>query len=98
MQRDHVETVEQICPECARINGCAKVCLGRRNDANIQCYGIICAKPGNLAFLDGMQQLGLHVHRQAIDLIKKDSTLARELKLAKTGAHGTSEGAGLMPE
>lgn len=98
LDRENVETIEQVLAEIARRHLFGQIAVGRRNDANIHLDRAFGTDRIDFAFLQRAQQLDLHVERQFADLVQEERAAIGLLELAHMLADRTREGALLVTE
>ena len=68
-ERKHVQTVIEVFPKAAGLDLLFQVFVGGRHHTNIDLDRLATAHRLDHPFLDGPQQLHLHVQRQVADLV-----------------------------
>ena len=88
-----IQAVVQVFAELAGFHHFNHVAVGGRNQTDIHFDGFPRTHGVNLAFLNGAQQLHLHVERQFRHFIEKQGAAVGFLKFAAMLAGGAGEGA-----
>jgi hypothetical protein len=75
-----------------------QIFAGGRDDAHVDRLAARAAEPTDGAFLDDLQQLGLHGERQQSHLVQEDGAPARRLEQTGLGLPRIGEGSALEAE
>ena len=95
-ERQHIEPVIQVFPESAGLDLLFQVFVGGRHHTNIDLDRLATAHGLDHPFLDGPQQLDLHVQRQVADFVQEEGAAMGQLEAADPVGHRTGEGAALV--
>ena len=99
-QLDHrdADAVVQVGAKLLLIAQRLQVVLAGGDHAAVEGNGLVGADALDAALLQGAQQLDLHGHRHALDLVEEQRAAMRMLELAHAHLVGAGEGAGLVAE
>ena len=95
---DHIQTIEEIRSKDALSHQVLEVRIRGADDPRIDRKAVPSADRSNDSFLQGTQELALHVFRHVADLVKEEHSLVRRGEQALTIFVGPGEGALYMPE
>jgi hypothetical protein len=74
VDRENVETIEQICPKVAFIYEFLQIPIGRRNNANIDFMSLVAPKAFEFASLQQVEELDLSFKWKFADFIQEQRT------------------------
>ena len=80
MQREDVETVEQIAAEAAALHLLLEIAVRRRKDSRVHRDRLGAADGNHLALLEHAQELHLRGRRRLADLVEEERALGRGLE------------------
>src|SRR5262249_26071625 len=98
VDRDDIEAIVQVLPEGARFERVAKVLVGRRENPDVHPYRLGPADAGEVASLEGSEELGLQRQGERPDLVKKNGAAVRHFQPALLLGHGSRERASFVAE
>ena len=81
----HVEPVEEILAEAARLHVGVEVAVGRGDDARLDRERARSAQAGDAAVLEHAEELGLRRAGQVADLVQEERAALRRLERARAG-------------
>src|SRR5581483_11574783 len=96
--RKHVQAIEQILAEAARLHVVDEIAIGRGDDAHVDLDWLACADRLDFAFLQGTKELHLCGERQLTDLVEKQRAFGGLDEFSGVPLGGAGEGALLMTE
>src|SRR5262252_6624385 len=98
IDRDDVQTEEEIVAEVAVGHGARQVAVGGGDDAHVDANVLFPSEAGELAVLQDLEELSLQRKAHVPDFIEEHRPLVRELELARFLVNGASKGAALEAE
>ena len=94
----HVQAVEQIAAERARVDRRLEIGVGRRDEAHVDRPHVVLADAPDLARFERAQQLGLHARRHRPDLVEEERAAAGVLDQPGARPGRAGERAARVPE
>lgn len=98
MDREDVETIEEIGSEAPLPGFLRQVTIGRSDDADIDREGTGATNALELSFLQDTQELGLEIQRQLPNLIQEERAPIGQLETAQLAHHSASKGTFFVPK
>src|SRR5271165_2387763 len=98
LDRENVETVEQILPKLLLLNHGPEVTMGRRDHPNIHLDRCSTSQALELLLLNGPQQFRLHLQADIANLIQKERASVCQLESTFSLHQSPRESSPLMPE
>src|SRR5256714_260527 len=98
LERDHVQPVEQVLAEAARLDGGEKVGVGCRHDPHVHRAGDRGTEAPHALLVERTQQLALELGREMVDLVEEHGAAVGHLEQAGFGGLGVREGTALVSE
>src|SRR5207249_317608 len=98
LDRDDVDSIEQVFAEPAVLDGLLQVDVGRGDETELRFDRLGSADALDLAFLNRAQQLRLQIEPEVADLVEEERAVRRELELAELLAVRAGERAALVAE
>src|SRR4051812_29095780 len=96
--RDHVEAVEQIFPECPRGDALAKVAMRGGEDPCVDRTLLVRSERSNRSALEDVKELRLEGERHFTDLVEEESAAVRLLEEPGAARGRAREGSLHVPE
>src|SRR5580704_7011444 len=98
IDREDVETVEQIRTEFLIFYHHIEVAIGRRNQPGLRVERARVAEPLKLTLLEHPQELWLQFEWDLADLVEENGAFGRQLKAANALSDGSGEGSFFVTE
>src|ERR1700735_93704 len=98
MQRNDVQSVEQIFSEAALANQLRQIFVGRRKNTDVYFDCLGAAETHKFALLNHTQKFGLRFGADGRNFVKKNRSLVSDFKQPLFRCDGAGEGAFHMPE
>ena len=95
---EYIESVEKILAKLCICDQPVKAFVGGGEESDVNLDDLVASESFKFFFLDGPQQLGLHINIQGVDIVQKDRSLIGYFELPHSGAVCTGEGPLIVPE